>query len=1074
MLNDWRRAIAARAATWDERQQGRVQSVDDPNPALAARRREQWRKSSAGGEDELFQRRLAWDGLEEGALLPLLGAEETSWQDALPAWTRFLVLPTAAPRVSEELAALPFAPVYFHLLEAALEEVRAGVDIREELISERALDSLVKALATEMAAAGASSLYAEFTRFRDTKSQLGEPPSENSQVIYDAFLTAVLERFESFARQYSALARHLCTLAETWVEAVGEFAVRLAGDLAEVETMFSAGQPLGPVISIIPALSDRHGRGRQVMALTFASGVRVIYKPKDLAHESSFAAMLKWLGESGFADEPPALRVLARQGYGWVEFAAQEEAPTPAAAQRYFRQAGALLCLVHLLDGNDCHMDNIVATARGPVLVDVESLLQPRVGRAAAKDDAGAFEVAARRIETSVLNTGLLPQWQRNPAGEPYDISGFGGAGGYKAAFAQRAWKHVNTDAMASEQSHRTAPGARNLLKLRGEVQSAEAYVAEIIAGFRAAYRFLLERQEQFVAGPVQSMAAHRCRLIFRPSTAYGFLLDRAHDPALLQDGLERSLHFDALARPLLRYPARPESWPLLAYERLALENGDVPIFCATANGRQVETIHGVDTGARLPQTAHEAVVNRIAGMSEADLVTQVEFIQNAFAPVSRQPTEDHLLPMERIEEIVARVEPFPEAVLLREAIRLGELVARRAIYGADGVATWMMPGHSEVTGARRGTSYYIYEGSCGMALFLAALQRITGSQRHEHLIVGVCRSVARVLNDPRAGELLAREGTGAFCGLGSAVYALTCLSRWLGQPRVLEVASRLAAFITPEALKKSADFDVIDGCAGGALALLALHSATGEMAHLGLATQCGERLLSAAVRAPSGGMAWPAPDGALLCGFSHGAAGIAYAFGRLFAATSDERFLKAAQDACTYERSVYRADRANWPIVPPPDAPLGTQPIFASTWCHGAPGILLSRLGLRESMAADELIAPEIETALETTIRTGITGIDHVCCGNMGRIDAVLTAAQRLHRPHLMRIAAAGASIMVGRAASAGGAYQFHARADRQGSAQPGFFRGVSGIGYGLLRLARPEQLPSIAMLELPHPTSN
>jgi len=64
-----------------------------------------------------------------------------------------------------------------------------------------------------------------------------------------------------------------------------------------------------------------------------------------------------------------------REEYGWAEFVAPSSLPDEGAAQAYFGAAGGLLAVAWLLGARDLHMDNVVATAAGPVVVDAEAVL---------------------------------------------------------------------------------------------------------------------------------------------------------------------------------------------------------------------------------------------------------------------------------------------------------------------------------------------------------------------------------------------------------------------------------------------------------------------------------------------------------------------------------------------------------------------------------------------------------------------------------------------------------------------------------------------------------------------------
>ena len=127
----------------------------------------------------------------------------------------------------------------------------------------------------------------------------------------------------------------------------------------------------------VAGLSDPHRGGRQVFAVTFANGRRLIYKPKDMGIDVAYNALLTWLNAAGAPITLRPLLVLDRQTHGWVECADPAPCADRAAVTRYYHRAGALMCLVHLLQGSDCHAENLIAAGEDPVLVDCETLLDP-------------------------------------------------------------------------------------------------------------------------------------------------------------------------------------------------------------------------------------------------------------------------------------------------------------------------------------------------------------------------------------------------------------------------------------------------------------------------------------------------------------------------------------------------------------------------------------------------------------------------------------------------------------------------------------------------------------------------
>ncbi len=275
-------------------------------------------------------------------------------------------------------------------------------------------------------------------------------------------------------------------------------------------------------------------------------------------------------------------------------------------------------------------------------------------------------------------------------------------------------------------------------------------------------------------------------------------------------------------------------------------------------------------------------------------------------------------------------------------------------------------------------------------------------------------------------------------------------------EEQVPEILARLAA---DEA------FDLLGGAAGAIAGLLALHRHRPGGAALEAAAACGEHLLRHAQHDPRG-WGWPSPAGAdlpPLTGFGHGAAGIAWALAELARDSGQLRFAEAARQALAYERSWFCAERNNWPDLRPQgrDAPDGRS--FCHAWCHGAPGIGLGRLALVGTLD-DPLLEPEVRAAVRASREAGFGGSHCLCHGDLGNLDLLLQAGARLADGELeaeARRIAAGILTSIERHGP---------RCGVGGDGEPpGLMTGLAGVGYGLLRAAEPQHVPSVLLLETP-----
>ena len=439
-------------------------------------------------------------------------------------------------------------------------------------------------------------LLAAFTIFRDCDARRFRASGDE---LYRDFCGLLKQgALAGFFLEFPELARLVELCSGDWREAHREFLVRVDADFGE-ET----------VVNIEPSLSDRHG-GRTVMGVTFASGRKLAYKPRDMALEGCYFGLLDWLNVQGAPVEQRVLQIFERAGYGWAERVEHEPCRDENEVRDYFTRAGALQCLFYVLHATDAHMGNVLAAGGYPVLVDAECLLQPR--RFGAEGDA------EQEALEDLLSAGFLPRPKVGRGGAA-DFSGLGGDGGEATEFRVPVWSAVNTDAM----SLRFVPGVllsqNNAPVLDGGRAEVRNYSAEFLAGFEKTYRFLLDRRARLLAreGPLEAIFSARARVLLRSTREYIAILNRSLHPRYLRDGKRRA--------EMLRQWARRDSLGLSAEvldrEAEALSDLNVPYFSAGAS----EVTLRAEGGVALPDYFHvagrEVVTGRLREMDEANLL---------------------------------------------------------------------------------------------------------------------------------------------------------------------------------------------------------------------------------------------------------------------------------------------------------------------------------------------------------------------------------------------------------------------------------------------------------------------
>ena len=272
----------------------------------------------------------------------------------------------------------------------------------------------------------------------------------------------------------------------------------------------------------------------------------------------------------------------------------------------------------------------------------------------------------------------------------------------------------------------------------------------------------------------------------------------------------------------------------------------------------------------------------------------------------------------------------------------------------------------------------------------------------------------------------------------------------------MIEDATIAASLLSRSRIEADRKLDVMSGSAGAILGLLALGRADPGSGAIERAVICGRHLVDSRVTTAEGPRAWATLKGRPLAGFSHGASGIGYALVKLHEATGDPSFLQAASEAIDYERSIFSPSEQNWPDL------RADASEFMTAWCHGAPGIGLARVGMLGSLDRAQ-VREDLDIALSTTRSHGLQELDQLCCGNLGRVNLLVEAAGRLARPDLLDVARKQVSCIISRA---GEGRAFLAMPLHYASIyNPSLFKGMSGIGYQLLRVASPGDLPSLLL---------
>jgi len=1022
--------LIVRAATIDELLSDDFETAPGQkgDADLAARRLAAWCQSSTSGDWSLFGRRLARDGLTTDQVLPRLATVRRAASAPPPAWIDDAIWILSdmqnAPKGTGAKAALERNG------PCAFEHLFTPVVGKAETLLWADIDASVCDLFTEDA---------------EASSAASKPHTDRGTSHYDRFITEMKSGgLRSLFEQKSILLRLTATLVRQWIHTSRELIVRLGADLDAIRRELLPSGAAGRVANIAGEFSDPHNHGHSVQIIGFENGFRVVYKPKDLRLDVAWFALVERLNRAKPPLQLKAVRALARDGYGWAEFI--DHAGTDAdGCKRYFQRAGAWLALLHIFAANDMHQENMIAAADFPVPIDLETLLQPIGAERKSQDPAKqAQEAATEIVANSVMMVGLLPAYGRSPDNQVFAI------GGMTADWNSRtriAWNAINSDAMRPAKAKDVSPTTPNLPNVDGHYAKFADHIEDFIAGFEDYATFLLQQSKETKQGLFDGFAGLPVRRVIRATRFYYMLLQRLKNQKTMDDGAVWSAQIDFMARLADWENDTDPYWPLQRAERTALATLNVPHFTAPNDGDEISDAAGVAIHTGAPSGMDHARA-RLENFDEQDVAWQVMVIRqntNALARAAGPSSARHepkqpLLPKamgKSAKNIFAAEADSIAAELAGYAIRRGPSAAW---IGLD----WL--GDSDVFQlVCLGPD--LYNGVSGIALFLAAHAGATGCQSSAELALAGLAQLRKNLHGRNAARFARSIGIGAATGLGAIVYALTAISKSLGDPGLLADAHAAARLFIDDLIAADKQLDVMGGAAGAILGLLRLHRDTQSHDALERAIRCGEHLLAQPRVGAEGRRSWSGqgspPHG--LNGMSHGAAGFSYALASLAAASGREDFATAAAECIAFEDSSYDANRHNWP-----DFRNGGEPGWPCQWCHGAPGIGLARIATSKRGALQSAqVTDDIRNALAGAEGGWPAQVDTLCCGTLGNIEFLCEASDALARNDLRDIAAQRLLALL-QGGQASGDYRWNGGNRRFNL---GLFRGLAGIGYTSLR---------------------
>jgi type 2 lantibiotic biosynthesis protein LanM len=586
-------------------------------------------------------------------------------------------------------------------------------------------------------------------------------PGRAGQTVYTIFFTddaPLHAQWLRFLGTYPVVARLVAVTFRNWTVVTDELIARVGNDRPLLEATF-ASAPLGCLASCSQDAGDSHDHGRTVALLTFESGIKVAYKPKNLAIAYSYMAFARWLNDTGLEPALPLRTIVDRDDYTWEEFIADAPCENVDAVHRFYVRMGMHVRLIQLLGGTDFTSDNVVAHADEPALIDLEALLSPRLLTDPAAEGKRAAAAAAM---AAPVRGGLVTARITGEPGRPgADLGALAPIGDSFAPFKVAALQWTE-NGIAPVGLYPQLSFKRATPRLAGAAVMSTDHFDDVVAGY-VAMGAHLRRVHPRLAGAAATtdMKTAVVRYLARNTHIYARMLRVSYGPMQLRDGVDRELCLERMWKG--RFP-NPN---VVRIEIDSLRDLDIPMFGARPDSAALLCEGEVIAPEFFAAPTADALDERIADLpsttreSDRELIESVLFMLGPSIPRRvdfRTPPTD-----------------APRSEWVSLAARVSDEILDARLGPADEPgwvgASYHAPSDSWIFAALGDD---LYTGASGVALVLARVARATGVTRFEAAARGALRAEGRslellsskVFSDP-AGRSL-----GAGFGWAGRLYA--------------------------------------------------------------------------------------------------------------------------------------------------------------------------------------------------------------------------------------------------------------------------------------------------------------
>lgn len=475
------------------------------------------------------------------------------------------------------------------------------------------------------------------------------------------------------------------------------------------------------------------------------------------------------------------------------------------------------------------------------------------------------------------------------------------------------------------------------------------------------------------------------------------------------------------------------------AEEISSLMDGDIPLF-TTKTDELTQEQRNIYNYSALDNT-----LQKVRDMNEIDLSRQITIMYASFQKIPDYKTNI------TCKSTGGKQVNYKECYLEVCEQIAEDLLEKAIVFEKNGVKNYTWLGTSENENGIldvKDLGNDLYYGRSGIAFFFLCLSKYSKNPKYREV---ACVLIEEMALDIRQAKEFGKE-IGLFNGLSSCLFLMLYATK-LGVCQCKDEIIKLMNMLK-EKVAGIEDSDIISGQAGIMSLMLYVWESIDDSDLKEIALQIVKIIKEELKSHVADTTCIWGKEGYI--GYAHGNAGISAQLARANVLLQDEKLETLIRRSIEIENEAFDVEKRNWARTTKHEQYLG------HGWCHGAPGILLSRTLMKEYGVKDDVVERDIDMAIDICKEKFIGEDFCLCHGDVGNLLILRRAAITCNKTELLKYTDEMMNRLLG---------QFYYPEIKEGDKKklydnPGIMCGFSGIGYALIKFAGGEDIIDILCL--------